>query len=94
MTTASMEISRSRQAIFEALKAAAPHTFNAERRRSFLAEGSDLNLADLDLDSLGQMEFCISIELSTGVTLLPSQLAQLASTDAVERRIQEAMGST
>ena len=84
-----MEISKARQAIFEALKEAAPQTFTDELRRSFLADGLNLNFADLDIDSLGEMEFCIAIELSTGVTLLPSQLAGLSSTDAVERRIRE-----
>ena len=44
------------------------------------------------MDSLGEMEFCIAIELSTGVTLLPPQLAELGSTDAVERLIREKLG--
>jgi len=44
------------------------------------------------MDSLAQMEFCISLELSTGVSLVPSQLAKLASTDAVEQRIRQALG--
>ena len=87
-----MEMSRSRQAIFEALRVAAPHSFNDELRRSFLAEGLNLILADLDMESLGEMEFCIAIELSTGVSLVPSQLAELASTDVIERRIRETLG--
>ena len=87
-----MEISQARQAVFEALKVAVPHTFSDELRRSFLADGLNLNFADLDMDSLGQMEFCIAVELSTGVTLLPSQLAELSSTDAIERRIRETLG--
>jgi hypothetical protein len=41
------------------------------------------------MDSLGEMEFCIAIELKTGVTLLPAELAELKSTDAVERCIRE-----
>jgi len=84
-----MEISRSRLAVFEALKIAAPGAFNDEMRRSFLIEGSNLELAELEMDSLAQMEFCIAVELSTGITLLPPQLAELASTDAIERCIQE-----
>ena len=86
------ELPRPRQAVFEALKAAAPQTFNDNLRQAFLA-GSNLRLADLDLDSLAKMEFCIAVELATGVTLLPSQLAELASTDAIERRIREAMAA-
>ncbi len=88
-----MEISRSRQAIFEALKAATPHTFNDEMRRSFLADGLNLNLDYIDMDSLAQMEFCIEIELATEITIVPSQLAELASTDAIERRLQKTLGS-
>jgi len=85
-------ISRSRQAVFEALKIAAPGTFDEALRRAFLAEALNLKLADLHMDSLGEMEFCIAIELSTGVTLLPSELAELSSTDAVELRIRLALG--
>jgi len=81
-----------RQAVFEALKVAAPGTFDEALRRSFMAEELNLSLADLHMDSLAEMEFCIAIELSTGVTLLPSELAGLASTDAVELRIRETQG--
>jgi len=87
-----MESSRARLAVFEALKVGARSGFNDERRRRFLDEGSNFLLADLDMDSLGEMEFCIQIELSTGITLLPPQLAALASTDAIERCLREKLG--
>jgi acyl carrier protein len=87
-----MEVSRARQAIFEALKAASPHEFNDDLRRSFLADGLNLDLADLDMDSLARMEFCIAIEISTNVTLLPSQLAEFASTNAIEVHLARALG--
>ena len=87
-----METSRVRLAIFEALKVGARSGFNDERRRRFLDEGSNFRLADLEMDSLGEMEFCIEIELSTGVTLVPSELASLASTEAIERCINEKLG--
>ena len=41
------------------------------------------------MDSLGEMEFCIAVELKTGITLLPAELAELKSTDAIEQRIRE-----
>jgi hypothetical protein len=88
VTGCRVEISRPRQAVFEALKIAAPGAFNDELRRSFLTDGLNIAVAELDMDSLGEMEFCIAIELSTGITLLPPQLAELASTDAIERCIQ------
>lgn len=87
-----MEISQPRQAIFDALKIAAPDTFNEAMRRAFLADGLNVQLAELALDSLGEMEFCIAIELSTEVTLLPAQLAELGSTDAIEQRVRELLG--
>jgi hypothetical protein len=87
-----MDPSQPRRAIFEALIAASPGAFNDEMRRSFLAEGSNIELAELGMDSLAKMEFCIAIELSTGVTLLPPQLADLGSTDAIERCIREQLG--
>ena len=79
-------------AVFEALRIGARNGFNQERRRRFLDDGANLLLADLDMDSLGQMEFCIAIELSTTVTMLPAQLAQLASTDAIEQWIGAKLG--
>jgi acyl carrier protein len=89
-----MPHSRARLAVFDALKAAAPHAFDTDMRRSFLAGGVNLRLADLEMDSLAQMEFCIAIELSTGLTLLPSQLAEFDSTDAIEQRIREVLGTS
>jgi len=89
-----MEISRSRQAVFAALKVAASGAFDDEMRRSFLADGSNLELVALEMDSLANMEFCIAIELSTGITLLPPQLAELATTDAIEGFIRERLAAT
>ena len=53
--------------------------------------GNSLNveLASLEMDSLARMEFCIAIELSTGVSLLQAQLEKLASTDAVQQFLVE-----
>lgn len=79
-----MATSRERRAVYEALKVAVPASFDDAMRRSFLERDIDIDLAKLGMDSLALMEFCIAIELSTGVTLLPAQLAALASTNAVE----------
>jgi hypothetical protein len=83
-----------RLAVFEALKVAAPAAFDEDKRRLFLEAGSNLELAALEMDSLADMEFCIAIELSTGVALLPSQLAALASTDAIEAHVSEKLEAT
>jgi acyl carrier protein len=87
-----MEISHLRQAVLEALKAAIPGAFGEEMGRSFLAGELNVELARFGMDSLARMEFCIAIELSTGVTLLPSQLEELATTDAIARCIREKLG--
>ena len=89
MTDPSSNDSSLRAAIVEALRVGAPGALDDEGRRAFLAGGTNLVLAELGMDSLGEMEFCIAIELKTGVTLLPAELAELKSTDAIERRIRE-----
>lgn len=83
-----MEISLIRRAVLEALTASVPGVFDDAMGRSFLAGELDVDLARLDMDSLARMEFCIAIELATGVTLLPAQLVELATTDAIQQRIR------
>ncbi len=82
-------MSAARLAVFEALKVASPGAFNDPMQRAFLMDGANFEFAKLEMDSLASMEFCIAIELSTGVTLLPAQLAEFVSTDVVEARIRE-----
>ena len=86
-----MEAAHLRRALLDALRASVPGVFDDDQCRSFLAWELDVALDGLDMDSLARMEFCIAIELSTGVTLLPAQLAELATTHAVERRIRQAL---
>ena len=83
-----METAQIRQAVLEALRASVPGAFDDAVGRSFLAGDLDVDLDGLGMDSLARMEFCIAIELATGVTLLPAQLAELATTDAIQRRIR------
>jgi hypothetical protein len=87
-----MEILEIRQAVLEALKAAVPGAFSDETSRAYLAGDLNIELARFDMDSLARMEFCIAIELATSVTLLPPELAELATTDAIERCILEKLG--
>ena len=83
-----MDITRSRLAILEALQAAgATDNLGEPERKAFVEEGAHLDLSGLGMDSLARMEFCIAIELSLGVTLLPAHFALLDSTAAVERFI-------
>jgi acyl carrier protein len=86
-----MTMSPLRQAIFDALKTAAPDTFDHELRRAFRDDGVNLVLADLHLDSLTIMEFCIAIEVATGAALVPADLGQLPTTDAIEDWLRQAL---
>jgi len=90
MTTLAPLVPRQiRSALFEALTVAAPLTFNGDLRRAFLVDALNLELARFEMDSLARMEFCIAIELSTGVSLLQAQLEQLTSTDAIQQFLIE-----
>jgi len=88
-----MENSRCRRAVIEALQVAGAFgQLEEAKRKAYVDEGAHLDLSELELDSLGKMEFCIAIELSLGVTVLPGQLAELGSTEAIERYIGERLG--
>jgi len=85
-----MDRAQLRIALFDALQAAnVPEAFDEDLRRSFLDEGKDVDLSQLEMDSLARMEFCIAVELSLGVTLLPRQVQELGSTGAIERFVAE-----
>ena len=45
----------------------------------FLAGTRDVPLDGLDMDSLGAMELCIAVEVSTGVEIVPDDLQQLGT---------------
>lgn len=46
---------------------------------NFRKDEGDISLEHMDLDSLGVMEFCINIELNTGIPFLPDQLGSINS---------------
>src|SRR5262245_43149976 len=94
MSGSSTKDSPARRAIVEALRVGAPGALDEAARQAFLTSSSNIVLAELGMDSLGEMEFCIAIELATGVTLVPAELAELKSTDGIERRIREKQDET
>jgi Phosphopantetheine attachment site len=55
----------------------------------FVSGGFDIGLAELEMDSLAAMEFCISIELNTGVSILPDELVKFNSLQQIALAIQE-----
>jgi acyl carrier protein len=49
-----------------------------------IAEGADIPLESLDFDSLGWMEFCISVEVNSGLELTPGHVAGMRTLRDVE----------
>lgn len=89
---ATIQKQRIREIVYEAMQAASVPVLDDEVRRAFLEERKDFLLADLDMDSLARMEFCINLELTTGVTLLPRQLEAFESTADIEAWLREQPG--
>lgn len=55
----------------------------------FLIGEFDIALADVEMDSLAVMEFCISIEVNTGISILPDDLIEFGSLQEVALAIHE-----
>lgn len=75
-----MTLQFTRQLVVEALRAAnVPGLDDDPRIGQFVAGTGDVDLAELDLDSLGAMEFCIYIEVNHGVSIVPDTLREIAT---------------
>ncbi len=48
--------------------------YESVTRQMLLETGEDIDIASLDMDSLGRMEFSIAVEIETGVSLTPDDL--------------------
>ena len=57
-------------------------------KEDFLAGRRDVAFQDMDIDSLAIMELCIAIEVELGVSILPEEMAEVATLDAVAARVQ------
>lgn len=53
----------------------------------FVQSGADLEFSKLEMDSLASMEFCISLELDTGVSLAPDELNAIETAGRLVRII-------
>lgn len=60
---------------------------------AFLEGHGDCMLDSFEMDSLGLMEFCIALELSTGIALTPEDVQNAASLAAVTRLVSDRMGA-
>jgi acyl carrier protein len=82
-------MSISRQMIVSALEAA---NLAGSRPRECIhrfLKGEDILLADLNLDSLATMEFCIYLELNHGISIIPHDVHQYESLNALVNLIEE-----
>ncbi len=88
-----MATQSTRQLIVEALQAAnVPGVGNHSRIASFLAGEGEVELAELDFDSLGAMEFCIHIEVHHGLSLLPDRLREIATLGQLAEMMEGKLG--
>ncbi len=57
-------------------------------QQAFINNQLDIELDQLDIDSLSSMEICIGIELELGISITPTQLSRLKTLKSVERKIR------
>jgi hypothetical protein len=78
-----------KELISEALVyASVPGFAGGAAQRTFLA-GGDVSIAALEIDSLAAMELCIAIEANLDVTILPADIGETASLNALVERIAQ-----
>ena len=77
-----------RQMLVEALQSASVFGLrNNGWTEAFLAGTRDVAFDDLEMDSLGAMELCIAVEVNTGVSIVPDDLADLGTLGGLVRAI-------
>lgn len=81
-----------RQVIADALVyAAVPRFRDSAEQADFVAGKRDIQLADLEIDSLAAMELCIAIETNSGVSIVPGELAEVGTLGALAKRVERAL---
>lgn len=78
-----------RQMLFNALTAANLHGNESRQLIEDFLGGKDLELLELELDSLATMEFCIYLELNYEVLVIPHQVHQYNSLNELAMYIEE-----
>lgn len=54
---------------------------------AYLAGTCDVEIVDLQMDSLSAMEFCIALEERWGLSVVPADVARLGSLDGLRQRL-------
>jgi acyl carrier protein len=75
---------RARDILMTALRAGRFGAPPEPEMASAIREGQKLKLDELDFDSLAWMEFCISVELQSGLDLAPSDIEEMQFTSQIE----------
>lgn len=84
-----MDEKQIRTAIIDALDAAYVSTFRDESaRENFLNGSKDYLFDELDIDSLGMMDFCISLEVNDVISITPEKVLRLNSLNQLVQTIQ------
>jgi hypothetical protein len=74
-----------RPVLLEALRAARSGVEPpSEIAKAISSGGRELTIEELGLDSLGWMEFCISVELQTKLELTPTEIAGMRQVSEIE----------
>jgi hypothetical protein len=78
-----------RRLVVAALEEANVTSIRADPRiAKYAGGGIDVPLADIEMDSLALMEFCIAIEVNAGVSIVPNDLPRLGTLGAVADEIR------
>lgn len=84
-----MSTTKTKESILAALEAGYVGAAMVEKLRTgYLTKGDDYAIADLGLDSLGLMEFCISLEVNDVISMSPEDVLRLNSLNAIARFIE------
>jgi acyl carrier protein len=76
--------------VVEALEAASVAGLQTNALVSqFISGAADITFAELQLDSLARMEFCIAIEVNCGISILPDHLYETGTLGRIADMIAE-----
>lgn len=79
-----------RKLILDALDAAYVSIFtDPVARKNFLSGTTNYSFEKLDMDSLGMMEFCMSLEMNGVISITPEELLSFSSLDQLEQTIMD-----
>ena len=79
---------QARKILVQAMRYANVIGLSVELRTAFEAGTADIELDQLDMDSLATMELCIAIEANSGISITPDQLKATATGNALVRFMQ------